>query len=280
MKLTSVVFSFRLKMRLSTLPKSRLYPFLGFFLSIGAPGGLILMRSLAHAELGNWDWMMAELSSRALTYGYVAVSTTVVFVGLGTIIGSHEDLLQRVSLTDPLTGLPNRRHFDRRLREELARVDRFNLPLALMILDLDGLKEINDVGGHEAGDNALRAVARTFQRTCRSTDLAARIGGDEFVVLAPNITESDAETLANRIRKTLIAEASWVSTALPALTLSIGVADTRCVEEVRPDRLYAAADQALYRAKQRGKNNVVLAPPILSASRRESEGNEGATGEA
>lgn len=223
------------------------------------------MRSLVYGELGNVEWLRQELATGVLTYGYIAVTTMVVFVGLGMIIGSHEDLLQRVSLTDPLTGLPNRRHFDQRLREELARVDRFNLPLALMILDLDGLKEINDTGGHEAGDQALRAVARTFQRTCRNTDLAARIGGDEFVVLAPNITERDAETLANRIRKTLTAEASWVSTSLPALTLSIGVADTRCIEELQPDRLYAAADQALYRAKEMGKNKVVLAPAIAAS---------------
>jgi diguanylate cyclase (GGDEF)-like protein len=248
-------------MQFATFPKRRLYPFLGFFLAVGAPGGLLLMRSLTHAQFGNLAWMANELSTRALTYGYIAVSTAVIFVGLGAIIGANEDLLQRVSLTDPLTGLPNRRHFDRRLREELARVDRYNQPLALMLLDLDGLKTVNDLGGHESGDNALRAVARSLQRTCRSTDLAARIGGDEFIVLAPNITEAEAEKFAERIRKTLTAEASWVSTMLPPLTLSIGVADTRCVSDLHPDRLYSVADRALYRAKQSGKNRVVLAGP-------------------
>jgi diguanylate cyclase (GGDEF)-like protein len=217
------------------------------------------MRSLAHAELGNWECMASELAARALTYGYIALSTAIMFVGLGIIIGSNEDLLQRASLTDPLTGLANRRHFDQRLREELARVDRYNHPLALMLLDLDGLKGVNDAGGHEAGDNALRAVARTLQKTCRSTDLAARIGGDEFIVLAPDITESEAYTLAERVRKTLSVEASWVSTQLPTLTLSIGIADTRGVRDLQPDRLYTAADQALYQAKQSGKDRVVLA---------------------
>jgi len=247
-------------MRLSTIPKRRLYPVLGFFLAVGAPGGLLLMRALVLDELGNWAWMAHELSSRAITYGYIAVSTAIMFAGLGTVIGSTEDKLRRVSLTDPLTGLPNRRHFDRRLREELARVDRYSYPLALMLLDLDGLKKINDEAGHEAGDNALRAVARTLQRNCRATDLAARIGGDEFTILAPNITESEAETLAGRIRKTLTTEASWVASTLPKLTLSIGVADTRCISELHPDRLYSAADHALYRAKQDGKDRVVLAP--------------------
>jgi len=264
-------------MSFATVPRRRLYPVLGFFLAIGAPGGLLLMRSLAHAELGNWEWMASELSARALTYGYTAASTAIMFVGLGIIIGSNEDLLQRVSLTDPLTGLANRRLYDRRLREELARVDRYNQPLALMLLDLDGLKNVNDAGGHESGDNALRAVARTLQHTCRSTDLAARIGGDEFIVIAPNITESEARTLAERIRKTLIVEASWVSTQLPLLTLSIGIADTKCVRELQPDRLYTAADQALYRAKQGGKDRVVLAEAETDPGEPQNEVDETAS---
>ena len=249
-------------MRLTTTPKRRLYPVLGLFLAVGAPGGLLVMRALVHGELGNWGWAVEELSSRALTYGYIAGATALLFVGLGAVLGSHEDLLRRVSLTDPLTGLPNRRHSDRRLLDELARVDRYKNSLTLMLIDLDGLKAVNDLSGHEAGDNAIRAVARTLQRTCRSTDLAARIGGDEFVVLAPNITELEARSLAERIRKALTTEASWVATALPPLTLSIGVADTRSVHELRPDRLYSAADRALYEAKQGGKNRVALAPVV------------------
>ena len=229
------------------------------------------MRALLHGELGNWSWAVEELLSRALTYGYIAASTAVIFVGLGTVLGTHEDLLHHVSMTDSLTGLANRRHFDRRLRDELARVDRYEHPLTVMLLDLDGLKGINDASGHEAGDNALRAVARTLQRTCRATDLAARIGGDEFTVLAPNITEADARTLAERIRKTLITEATWVGTALPPLTLSIGVADTRCVRDLHPVRLYSAADRALYQAKQGGKNRVVLAP-VLETDQGEADG--------
>lgn len=232
------------------------------------------MRSLAHAELGNWEWMANELATRALTYGYIAAFTAIMFIGLGIIIGSNEDLLQRASMTDPLTGLANRRHFDQRLREELARVDRYNQPLALMLLDLDGLKNVNDAGGHEAGDNALRAVARTLQKTCRSTDLAGRIGGDEFIVLAPNITESEARTLAERIRKTLKVEASWVSPKLPPLTLSTGIADTRCVRELHHDGLYTAADQALYRAKQGGKDRVVLAKVENNPDDSENEAGE------
>ena len=145
-------------MRLTTTPKRRLYPVLGLFLAVGAPGGLLVMRALVHGELGNWGWAVEELLSRALTYGYIAGATALLlFVGLGAVLGSHEDLLRRVSLTDPLTGLPNRRHSDRRLLDELARVDRYKNPLTLMLIDLDGLKAVNDLSGHEVGGATAQA---------------------------------------------------------------------------------------------------------------------------
>ena len=187
-------------MQFLAIPKRRSYPILGLILALGAPGGLLAIRAfvVAEGEGATWPWIAAELSSRALTYGYVTLSTAIVFVGLGFVIGSHEDTLQRLSITDPLTGLPNRRHFEQRLGEELARATRHDHPLALMLLDLDGLKRVNDTSGHDAGDDALRAVARALQGTRRTTDVAARTGGDEFAVLAPNITGSEAETLAER----------------------------------------------------------------------------------
>ncbi len=260
-------------MQVEALPKRRLYPVLGFLLALGAPAGLLLFQGLAEGGLWSWDWIQKELQTRTLTYGYLAVSTAIMFLGLGYIIGSNEDLLQRISLTDALTGLANRRLFDKRLREELARVHRYSHPLALMLLDLDGLKNVNDRRGHEVGDNALRAVARTLEKTCRSTDVAARIGGDEFAVLAPNVTELEARTLAERIRRSLGMEASWVAVNLPPLTLSIGIADTRSIPELHPDRLYSAADRALYRAKAGGRDRVVLASvPSVADDENDSEG--------
>jgi diguanylate cyclase len=242
-----------------SVSRRRLYPILGLFLALGAPGGLLVLRGLTQRQLGSWDWVSGELETHALTYAYIAVSTAIMFVGLGFIIGSNEDLLQRVSHTDALTGLANRRHLDKRLREELARVDRYKTPLALMLLDLDGLKDLNDQKGHDAGDAALRAVARTLEKSCRATDLAARFGGDEFVVLSPSITQEEARKLAERIRSMLGTEASWVAADLPPLTLSIGIADTTSIPDLHPDRLYSAADRALYRAKHSGKNQIILA---------------------
>ena len=141
-------------MQLLPIPKRRSYPVLGLFFALGAPGGLLIMRALVLGEVANWQWIARELSSRAVTYGYVTLSTAIVFVGLGIVIGSHEDKLQRLSITDPLTGLPNRRHFEQRVGEELARVTRHDSPLALMLLDFDGLKKVNDTAGHDAGDDA------------------------------------------------------------------------------------------------------------------------------
>jgi diguanylate cyclase (GGDEF)-like protein len=253
-------------MRWETVSRRRLYPILGLFLALGAPGGLLILRGLTQRQLGSWAWVAGDVETHALTYGYIAVSTAIMFVGLGFIIGSNEDLLQRVSLTDPLTGLANRRHLDKRLREELARVDRYKNPLALMLLDLDGLKDLNDRKGHDAGDAALRAVARTLEKSCRATDLAARYGGDEFAVLSPNITQAEARTLAERIRSTLGTEASWVAADLPPLTLSIGIADTGSIRDLHPDRLYSAADRALYQAKKGGRNRVILASEIDPSS--------------
>ncbi|HXV62649.1 MAG TPA: GGDEF domain-containing protein [Vicinamibacteria bacterium] len=243
-----------------TIPKRQLYPLLGFFLALGAPGGLLLLRGLALGRLLSSDWVMSELADRPITYSYIAVSTALMFVGLGFILGANEDLLKKMSMTDPLTGLANRRQFDERLREEVARVERYGQRLTLMLLDLDGLKSLNDRKGHEAGDNAIRAVARTMQNNCRATDVSARIGGDEFGLIAPGITMNEALTFAERIQRSLRTEASWVASELPPLTLSIGIADTSCTRELDPDRLYAAADGALYRAKQQGRDRVLMAP--------------------
>ncbi|HSF15659.1 MAG TPA: GGDEF domain-containing protein [Vicinamibacteria bacterium] len=243
-----------------TIPKRQLYPLLGFFLALGAPGGLLVLRGLVLGRLLSADWVVSELADRPITYGYMAVSTALMFVGLGFILGANEDLLKKMSMTDALTGLANRRQFDKRLREEVARVDRYGQRLTLMLLDLDELKNLNDQKGHEAGDNAIRAVARTMQHNCRATDLAARIGGDEFGLIAPGITMTDALTVAERIQRSLRTEASWVASELPPLTLSIGIADTSCTLQLDPDRLYAAADGALYRAKEQGRDRVLMAP--------------------
>jgi diguanylate cyclase (GGDEF)-like protein len=175
------------------------------------------------------------------------------------LIQSQMNSLTALSMTDALTGLANRRAFDARLKLELARAKRNSKPLALLILDVDFFKRYNDRYGHPAGDATLQAVANVLKNTClRTSDLPARIGGEEFVALLPDTHSKGAMEIAERIRQLLYerqiahedsAVAAWV-------TVSIGVATT-CDET--PEALKARADKALYMAKEQGRNRACCA---------------------
>ncbi len=237
-------------------PRSRAYPLAGALLAAGAPCGFLVLRAVLDGSFPTPRWVLNELSGQPWTYGYLAVSTTIVFVILGRILGKKDDLLQATSTTDSLTGLANRRHFDARLREEIARSERHGSPLSLLLVDVDGLKGINDKGGHEAGDVALSTVGTCLSQTCRRTDLAARIGGDEFAVLSPLTNAAEAYELANRIRAALSARRAGKELAP---TVSIGVADLEDAASIHAADLYAAADAALYRAKSSGRDRAITA---------------------
>ena len=170
--------------------------------------------------------------------------------------------LVRSGLTDFLTGWHNRRYLNARLKEELARAQRQSSNLVCLVIDLDHFKQINDKYGHLAGDTALREAAQRVDTHIRGSDAAARFGGDEFVVLAPSISLSQATQLAERIRDAVCGTPVEVITNTPVtLTVSIGVA---AIELARDDadlkgaaeRLLSAADAALYKAKQKGRNRV------------------------
>jgi two-component system cell cycle response regulator len=170
--------------------------------------------------------------------------------------------LVRSGLTDFLTGWHNRRYLNVRLKEELARAQRHNTNLACFVIDLDRFKDINDRYGHLAGDAALREAAQRIDLHVRSSDASARFGGDEFVVLAPGVSAEQALALAERIREAVCSTPVEVTPgAQVTLTVSIGVADITIARGEADlagaaERLLAAADTALYRAKQKGKNRV------------------------
>jgi len=160
--------------------------------------------------------------------------------------------------TDGLTGLANRRSFDDELALEWRRAERIDDSLALVLIDLDNFKSINDRLGHQAGDAVLRRVAAILDSGARQVDLAARYGGEEFAVLAPETDLVGATKLADRLRADLEAAAI----ALPdgsevSVTASFGVAVKGGLD--RPEQLVAAADEALYEAKRAGKNRVAAA---------------------
>jgi two-component system, cell cycle response regulator len=166
---------------------------------------------------------------------------------------------------DHLTGLLTRREMDRVLDEELVRSHRYGHPVALILLDLDHFKQVNDSYGHVSGDAALRWVASVVSQSARDTDRAARYGGDELAVLLPETDHVGACVLAERIRARVAATGlelppdPAVTAATISVTLSVGVASLPGATASTPSEFIARADAALYEAKRSGRNQVVCA---------------------
>lgn len=170
-------------------------------------------------------------------------------------LAAYAEEVERLSLTDPLTQLPNRRHFDAIMAHELESAVRGDAPVAVLLLDLDRFKAINDTHGHPQGDVLLQQVAATLSQNARAADVIARWGGEELAVLAADTDLDGAAELAERLRRA-VAEMTPPD-GLPGVTLSAGVAEWRAGESAAD--LVGRADQALYRAKEKGRNRVVAA---------------------
>lgn len=166
--------------------------------------------------------------------------------------------LREQALRDPLTGLHNRRHLDARLPELLAQANQGAAPLSLLMLDLDHFKQVNDVHGHQAGDEVLRHAARLISRHTRSVDLVCRYGGEEFLVVLPDVAPDQAAQQAEVLRAALESTPARFGDVVLPLTASFGVAGLND-EASHPDRLIDIADKALYEAKAQGRNRVVRA---------------------
>jgi diguanylate cyclase (GGDEF)-like protein len=172
------------------------------------------------------------------------------------------DLLESLSITDPLTGLPNRRHFDAVLETEVRRALRTMNHIGLLMCDLDHFKAYNDYYGHPAGDWCLQEVASIFRDTFRRAgELPARYGGEEFAVILPGATPPDAWTLGERIRQSVEARRIPHTRAesAPWVTLSVGVASVLVAAESSASWLVQRADVALYASKKTGRNRVTCA---------------------
>jgi two-component system, cell cycle response regulator len=161
----------------------------------------------------------------------------------------------RLSITDGMTGLWNRRHFDLRLESELSRAVRFSEPFAVVFAELDQMKAVNDTYGHQAGDTVLIELARRLSEATREVDLVARWGGDEFTLLLPNTGIGGAIRLAEKIRHAVASEPFRVDGGELSITVSVGVAAYPEHGSSGKD-LVAAADAAMYRAKAGGRNRV------------------------
>jgi two-component system cell cycle response regulator len=181
----------------------------------------------------------------------------------------NHERLKHAGLTDPLTGINNRRFFDQRLNEEVARSRRTGRPLSALFVDVDHFKAINDEYGHPVGDKALQTVAALIREQLRSHDVVARYGGEEFAALLADADAVIAAEIAERLRRKLAERVFHIAedTRL-TLSISIGVATLQCTENLRQidsvrlgAELTEAADRALYQAKRAGRNRVVSAAP-------------------
>ena len=175
----------------------------------------------------------------------------------GNIEAEYHEEIHRLTIIDALTGVHNRRALNEILDRELARADRHNRPLAVVLLDIDRFKSINDRLGHVAGDLTLRDLSTRVKDVVRKDELLARYGGEEFAIVLPESGVEAATELAERIRKVTEA-APFVFNETPfQVTVSLGVGVTLGGESITPATLLDRADKNLYKAKQAGRNRVV-----------------------
>ena len=172
--------------------------------------------------------------------------------------------LHRLSSLDGLTGVANRRQFDTTLDREWQRSSRAQTALSLIFADIDFFKRYNDFYGHQAGDDCLKKVASALEETVhRPADLVARYGGEEFVIILPETTEEGALAIADKMLRKIVDLniPHEESDAASHVSLSIGIATMMPDEDELPETLIRAADQALYQAKEHGRNRIEVAPP-------------------
>ena len=222
--------------------------------------GLLSLGAIAAALWGDYPGLVAlTLLPLALAYRSLAIPALV-----------------EATRIEPKTGLYNLRHFEAALGQELGRASRFDRPIALLMIDVDHLRELNSTHGHVAGDRALVAVADALRRATREYDVAARFGGDEFCVLLPETDLDGALVVAERVRST-VEESTRGGDAPVTVSIGAGLVERRRVRDVRvtspsgrlpprcrraAEQLLAVADRAAYEAKASGRNAIAAAPPI------------------
>lgn len=215
---------------------------------------------LVGAKASTLNRRQAALSAGAFDYFQLPAEIDLLVLRVGQVVALRQtmDRLRSEADLDHLTGLANRRRFRVALNGELERFRRYSVPCALLQLDIDHMKEINDRFGHPVGDVVIRHVANTLSAVSRDNDTAARLGGEEFALLLANIGEGKATAAAERLLALLDEQ------SIPGvgnITVSIGVA--ACPAHATSERaLYAASDGALYVAKNEGRNRVAVAPLI------------------
>jgi diguanylate cyclase (GGDEF)-like protein len=182
---------------------------------------------------------------------------------LNSQLAAVNNRLNRLSLTDELTGLYNRRHAMVRMAEQWAQAGRYHQPFTVAMIDIDHFKQVNDTFGHEAGDVVLRHVATILRNGTRESDMVCRVGGEEFLILFPSQTPAQAAICAERCRAAVAAHDFLAGAARIRATLSIGIAGATAAMKDYSD-LLRAADMSLYNAKHAGRDRVQLAEEAAS----------------
>lgn len=182
----------------------------------------------------------------------------------------HLDLVRLESLTDPLTGVANRRYFDQFLSRALSEAERAQTPISLLLADIDHFKRFNDEHGHQIGDQVLRLIAAALKQTVKGQDFVARYGGEEFAVVLPNSSEHQARAVAENIRRAVAAHEIIKrpdGANLGRVTVSIGVAKLSAGMNIQS--LVEAADACLYAAKRNGRDCVVVESDMAEGTTKE-----------
>jgi diguanylate cyclase (GGDEF)-like protein len=202
----------------------------------------------------------AVLAMGAFDYCQLPAELSLLIARVGQLVEIRQamDRLHALADRDYLTGLANRRRFRNALGQEVERWRRYRVPCALLLVDIDFLKRINDAHGHSAGDVVIRHIANALAELSRDNDTTARLGGEEFALLLAGADDAKALVAAERVRAVVSAEPLET---IGTVTVSLGVA--ACPIHATSERtLYAASDAALYRAKREGRNRSALAPAL------------------
>ena len=232
-------------------------------------GALLVTRvqSNLHERLANLVSIFerAEDGDFSLSYDVAADRRPDAITAVGRAYNRMRTQLASIVETDPLSGCVNRRGFEQQYRRELARAARTQTDLALIAIDLDHFKQVNDTHGHLVGDRVIAETGELLRATARTGDVVARTGGEEFLVLAPNTAGPGAQQLAVRVLEAFRRRTFAEPTARIAVTVSVGVVSDAVPDVTIAEALRARADEALYAAKRSGRNRVVLWTDALDA---------------
>jgi diguanylate cyclase (GGDEF)-like protein len=203
-------------------------------------------------------WTMSDVTERSELAEAMRAVNDHLMERLGEIQSLQEQLREQ-AIRDVLTGLFNRRYLDEVFERELARAMREGYPLTVMMLDLDHFKKLNDTYGHQAGDEVLKSLGNMLRKNARTEDIPCRYGGEEFLLVLPNMSLADARVRAEQLREKFESMHIAFGQFSMAGTLSIGIATFPGHGRTR-DELIEGADQALYAAKHNGRNRVEVCP--------------------